>query len=71
MLASWILFNLFVLAMLALDLGVLNRRSRRVSFREALAWSGVWIALAAAFAVLVLFWHGRAPALQFVDRLRN
>jgi tellurite resistance protein TerC len=65
-LAFWILFNLFVVAMLALDLGVLNRRSHRVSFREALAWSGVWIALAAAFAVLELFWHGRAQALQFV-----
>src|SRR5208283_2294751 len=47
-------------------LGVLNRRSRRVGFRAALAWLGVWIALAAAFAVLVLFWHGRAQALQFV-----
>jgi len=62
----WILFNLFVVAMLVLDLGILNRRSRRVSFREALAWSGVWIALAVAFAVLELFWHGRAQALQFV-----
>jgi len=64
-LAFWILFNLFVLAMLALDLGVLHRRSHRVSFREALTWSGLWIALAAAFAVLVLFWQGRAQALQF------
>jgi tellurite resistance protein TerC len=62
----WILFNMFVLAMLALDLGVLNRRSHHVSFREALVWSGVWIALAAAFAVLELFWHGRSQALQFV-----
>ena len=66
MLVFWILFNLFVVAMVALDLGVLNRRSHRVGFREALAWSGVWIVLAAAFAVLVLFWHGRAQALQFV-----
>ena len=66
MLVFWILFNLFVVAMLVLDLGVLNRRSHRVSFREALAWSGVWIALAAAFAVLELFWHGRPQALQFV-----
>lgn len=65
-LVFWILFNLFVAAMLALDVRVLNRRSHRVSFREALAWSGVWIALAAMFAVLVWFWHGRAPALQFV-----
>ena len=66
MLLFWILFNLFVVAMLVLDLGILHRRSHRVSFREALAWSGVWIALAAAFAVLELFWHGRAQALQFV-----
>ena len=66
MLVFWIVFNLFVLAMLALDLGVLNRRSHRVGFREALAWSGVWIALALAFAVLEFFWHGRAEALQFV-----
>ena len=66
MLVFWILFNLFVVAMLVLDLGILNRRSHRVGFREALAWSGVWIALAAAFAVLELFWHGRAQALQFV-----
>jgi tellurite resistance protein TerC len=65
-LVFWILFNLFVLAMLALDLGVMNRRSHRVNFREALAWSGVWIALSAAFAVLLLFWHGPAQALQFV-----
>jgi tellurite resistance protein TerC len=65
-LVFWILFNLFVAAMLALDLGVLNRRSHRVGFREALAWSAVWITLAAAFAVLEFFWHGRSQALQFV-----
>jgi len=65
-LVFWILFNLFVVAMVALDLGVLNRRSHRIGFRAALAWSGFWIALAAAFAVLVLLWQGRAPALQFV-----
>lgn len=52
--------------MLALDLGVLNRIAHPVGSREALRWSGLWIGLAAVFAVLVLFWHGRAPALQFV-----
>jgi tellurite resistance protein TerC len=65
-LVFWILFNLFVLAMLALDLGVANRRPHRVGFREALAWSALWIVLAIAFAVLVFFWHGRAQSLQFV-----
>ncbi|MGB9233422.1 MAG: TerC family protein [Terriglobales bacterium] len=66
MLFFWVLFNLFVLAMLALDLGVLNRRAHPVGLREALAWSAAWIALAGAFAVLVFLWHGRAEALQFV-----
>lgn len=66
MLVFWIVFNLLVLAILALDLGVMNRRSHRVTFGEAIAWSGAWIALAAAFAILELFWHGRAEALQFV-----
>jgi tellurite resistance protein TerC len=61
----WILFNVFVAAMLALDLGVLNRRREKVSFRAALAWSGIWVGLAVAFAVILLFWHGRSESLQF------
>ena len=65
MLLFWILFNLFVLAMLALDLGVFNRRAHSVGFREAMAWSGLWVGLAAGFAVLVYFWHGRAASLEF------
>ena len=62
----WILFNLFVVAMLALDLGVFHRRAHEVRFREALAWSVMWIALAAAFAALIFFWRGRILALEFV-----
>jgi tellurite resistance protein TerC len=62
----WILFNLFVLVMLVLDLGVFHRRTHVVKFREALLWSAMWIALAAVFAVLVYFWRGRGPSLEFV-----
>jgi tellurite resistance protein TerC len=62
----WILFNLFILAMLALDLGVFSRPAHTIRFREALAWSSVWVTLAAGFAVLIYFWHGRAAALEFV-----
>jgi tellurite resistance protein TerC len=51
----WLLFNVFVLAMLALDLGVFQRETHVVSFREAIAWTGLWISLAAAFAVLIYF----------------
>jgi tellurite resistance protein TerC len=61
----WVLFNLFVLAMLALDLGVFQKRGHKVGFREALAWSGVWIAIAVGFGALVLFWRGRPAALEF------
>ena len=52
--------------MLVLDLGVFHRRAHTINFREALAWSLAWIALAAIFAVVILFWHGRTPALEFV-----
>jgi len=65
-LTFWILFNLFVLVMLVLDLGVFHRRTHVVRFREALLWSAMWIALAAIFAVIVYFWHGRGSALEFV-----
>lgn len=51
----WILFNLFVLAMLALDLGVFHRTKHVVQFREAVGWTMVWIALAGCFAVLIYF----------------
>ena len=51
----WIGFNIFVLFMLALDLGVFNRKAHTVSFREALTWTGVWISLAATFGVLIYF----------------
>ncbi len=66
MLYFWILFNLFALAMLVLDLLVFHRRGRVVRSREALAWSAMWIALAAAFAGLIFFWQGRQVALEFV-----
>jgi len=52
--------------MLILDLGVFHRKAHAVKFREAMSWSIAWIALAAAFAVLVFFWHGRVSALEFV-----
>jgi tellurite resistance protein TerC len=61
----WILFNLFVLAMLAVDLWIFNRPAHEVKLRQALAWSVTWIGLAAAFAVLLYFWRGREWALEF------
>lgn len=52
----WLGFNLFVVCMLALDLGVFNRKAHEVKIREALIWSAVWISLALLFAAgLYLF----------------
>lgn len=65
MLIFWVLFTIFVLVMLGIDLWVFHRPAHSIKFREALVWSLVWIVLAAGFAVLVYFWHGRAEALEF------
>jgi tellurite resistance protein TerC len=61
----WIIFNLFALGMLVLDLRVFHRRGR-VHSREALARSAMWIGLAGAFAGLVFFWQGRQVAIEFI-----
>jgi len=65
LLLFWILFNAFVLAMLALDLGVFNRPAQKPDVHQALAWSAAWIALAAAFAGVLYFGQGRQAALEF------
>lgn len=61
----WIGFNLFVLAMLALDLGVFHRKAHPVSIREASIWSVVWITLALLFNAGIYFFSGPEAALQF------
>ncbi len=65
MLYFWVLFNLFALGMLLVDLRI-HRRGRVVGFRAALSWSAAYIALAAGFAVLLYFWQGHQAALEFV-----
>ena len=62
----WVLFNVFVVTMLVLDLGVFHRKAQVIALREALRWSAFWISLAGCFAVLVFFWRGGNTALEFV-----
>jgi len=64
-LLAWLGFIVFVLAMLALDLGVFRRESDEISLREALTWSAVWIGLALAFNAGIYYWNGSDKALQF------
>jgi tellurite resistance protein TerC len=62
----WIGFNIFVLAMLALDLGVFHRKAHEVKIKEALWWSAAWIALAMLFNAGVYFFRGEQAALEFL-----
>jgi len=61
----WGGFIAFVLAMLAIDLGVFHRKAHEVSLKEAGAWSAVWVALALGFNVAVYAWFGPERALEF------
>ena len=65
-LLTWVLFNLFVVGMLALDLGVFHRKEREVKFKEAILWSLVWIVLALIFNLGIYFWKGPQTGLEFL-----
>src|SRR6185436_3474048 len=62
----WAGFNLFVLAMLALDLGVFHRKAHAVSIREATVWSAVWISLALLFNTGIWAFLGPEAGVQFL-----
>jgi tellurite resistance protein TerC len=64
-LSRWIIFNIFVLAAVALDLGVFHRKPHRIKLREAAAWSVAWVALSLLFGAGVFWYLGRQPALEF------
>lgn len=59
-------FNAGVLAVLAIDLGIFNKKAHKISVREAAAWSSVWIALSLGFAAVIQMHSGREKALEFV-----
>jgi TerC family integral membrane protein len=62
----WVGFTVFVLGMLALDLGVFHRDAHQLRVREALGWTAVWISLALLFNLGVYFWFGSERALEFL-----
>lgn len=61
----WIIFNVFVLVMLALDLGVFHRKTHEVSLKEALTWTFIWVSLALIFNTIIYYWRGQQQALEF------
>lgn len=62
----WIIFNIFVLIMLAIDLGIFHREAHEVSAREAAIWSVIWISLALLFNAGIYFFAGPGPGLEFL-----
>jgi tellurite resistance protein TerC len=65
---AWVAFNLFVLAMLALDLGVFHRQAHEVKMKEALGWSAVWITMALLFNGLIYFqWENLVPNSTYTN----
>jgi tellurite resistance protein TerC len=64
--AVFLAFNAGVLAMLAIDLGIFNRKAHRITVREAAIWSGVWIALSLGFAAGIYHYRGRQQGLEFI-----
>ena len=63
--AVWLGFTGLVLALLVLDLGILNRRSHVLSFKEAISWSGGLVTIALLFGLFVLWQEGTQAALEY------
>ncbi len=64
-LTIWIVFNIFVLVLLALDLGVFHRGNHSISVKESLIWSAIWVLVAIAFNVGVVYFSGPDKGLEF------
>jgi tellurite resistance protein TerC len=64
-------FLLFILAVLIVDLGVFSKHSHVVPFKEALTWTGVWVAFAMIFYVLIIFFGDRIHGIPNMEELKR
>ncbi|MDQ3913385.1 MAG: TerC/Alx family metal homeostasis membrane protein [Actinomycetota bacterium] len=62
---AWVAFGAFILLMLVLDLFVLHRSAKEISFREAAILSAFWVVLALLFGILIWFWAGPTTAGEY------
>lgn len=62
----WIGFHFFIFFILALDLGIINRKAHKIAVREAVTWSLVWVSLALLFNVFIFLKFGKVKALEFL-----
>ena len=63
---AWAAFGAFILVMLGLDLGLLNRKSHTPTYRESLIWSAVWVGLAICFNALIFWQYGNGKGFEFL-----
>ncbi len=63
---TWFVFLAGVFVMLALDLGVFNRKSDVISTRQAAIWSAVWVSLSLGFAGMMFVWQGPQRGLEWI-----
>ncbi len=61
----WIGFIGIILILLFIDLGVFNRKSHIISYKEALTWTAVWIILALIFNLFIYFFYGKEKAIEY------
>jgi len=61
----WICFNIFVIAMLVLDLKVFHRKTHVIGIKESILWTIFWIALSLIFNLIIYFWQGQEVALAY------
>ncbi|MBS1984918.1 MAG: hypothetical protein JST16_12175, partial [Bdellovibrionales bacterium] len=65
-LQEWVLFHVVILALLLLDLGVLNRKAHVIHVKEALGWSAFWIALGLGFGGWINYTLGHQAATEYL-----
>ncbi|TFB08603.1 TerC family protein [Candidatus Marinimicrobia bacterium MT.SAG.2] len=65
-LSWWVGFNILIFILIAIDLGLLHKKSHVISVKEALIWSAGWIFISLTFNVGIYFWFGYDSALQFL-----
>src|SRR5690606_6185733 len=64
-LTLWIGFNIFIIAMLIIDLAVFNRKPHEISIKESLVWTSIWILLSVIFGIGLYFYMDPASSLDF------
>lgn len=63
---GWLSFLLFLVLMLAIDLGIFNRKSHEITYKEALLWSGIWISIALLFNIGIFNVLGHQKGMEFL-----